>query len=127
MCDNAPAKVVTVWLWHYDEPALHIMQVNANSKKIICASWPPQFLSVPVSTIDYDNVFEIAVFHFKFGYFPASSSHKKKVQFKKSVFELSLGSISCYLSNLSYGPPGKSTLYGLMGIVIAAERSVAAY
>ena len=26
MSDNAPAKVVTVWLWHYDEPALDILQ-----------------------------------------------------------------------------------------------------
>ena len=27
MSDNAPAKVVTVWPWHYDEPALYIMQI----------------------------------------------------------------------------------------------------
>ena len=26
MTDNAQAKVVTVWPWHYDEPALFIMQ-----------------------------------------------------------------------------------------------------
>ena len=26
MSDNAPAKFVTVWPWHYDEPALYIMQ-----------------------------------------------------------------------------------------------------
>ena len=26
MSDNAPATVVTVWLWHYDEPALYILQ-----------------------------------------------------------------------------------------------------
>ena len=26
MSDNVPAKVTTVWPWHYDEPALYIMQ-----------------------------------------------------------------------------------------------------
>ena len=26
MSDNRPAKVFTVWPWHYDEPALYILQ-----------------------------------------------------------------------------------------------------
>ena len=35
MSDDAPAKVVTVWPWHYDEPALYLLcKVNANSNKL---------------------------------------------------------------------------------------------
>ena len=35
-----------------------LRKVNANSNKlIISANWTPQFLLVPVSTIDYDNLF----------------------------------------------------------------------
>ena len=26
LSDNAPAKVVTVWPWHYDKPALYSLQ-----------------------------------------------------------------------------------------------------
>ena len=26
MSDSAPAKVVTVWPWHYDEPVIYIME-----------------------------------------------------------------------------------------------------
>ena len=36
-------------------------KVDANSNKLFVLLEPPQFLSVPVSTIDYDNLFEIAV------------------------------------------------------------------
>ena len=26
MSDSAPAKIVTVWPWHYDEPVIYIME-----------------------------------------------------------------------------------------------------
>ena len=32
--DNAPAKVVTVWPWHYDEPRSILCQVNAKSNQL---------------------------------------------------------------------------------------------
>ena len=34
MSDNTPTKLITVWPWHRDEPALYrLCKVNANSKK----------------------------------------------------------------------------------------------
>ena len=61
MNDNVPAKFVTaVWPWYYDETALYY----ANSMLIVInylSCLNPQFLWLPVSTIDYDNFFEIAV------------------------------------------------------------------
>ena len=60
MSDNAPAKFdkfVTVWPWYFGESALYIFcKVNANSN-ILMVVLEPQFLSIPVSTIDYSNFF----------------------------------------------------------------------
>ena len=52
MSDNAPAKVIIVWPWHFDELVLKPMQIVT-----ISSAGTPQFLSIPVSTIDYDNLF----------------------------------------------------------------------
>ena len=36
MSDNMPAKFITVWPWHHDEPAFYILcKVNANSNKLL--------------------------------------------------------------------------------------------
>ena len=67
MSDNATAKVVTVlFVALYDEPAFYIYKVDASSNKLFVLLEPHssgQFLSVPVLTIDFDNLFfEIAVY-----------------------------------------------------------------
>ena len=57
MSDNTPVKTVTVWLWRYIKPAL---QYCAKSMLIVInylCCFNPQFLSVPVSVIDCDNLF----------------------------------------------------------------------
>ena len=51
MSDNAPAKVVTVWPWHYDEPALYIY---AKSMRIVINYLRCLKPTVPCgSSIDY--------------------------------------------------------------------------
>ena len=58
MNDNTPAKFITVRLWHHDEPALYILsRVNANSNELLEKFEPHSSFSVPVSSIDYDNLF----------------------------------------------------------------------
>ena len=58
MSDNTPAKFLTVWPWHHDEPALYILcKVKANSNLNPTAPFG--------SSIDYcmtmTTFFEIAV------------------------------------------------------------------
>ena len=58
MSDNAPAKVVTVWPWHYDEPALYIFcKVDDNSNKLLVLLEPNS--SFTDFSIDYgcENLF----------------------------------------------------------------------
>ena len=54
--DNAPAKTVTVWLWRYDKPALKYHAKSMLTVINYLCYLNPQFLSVPVSTIDYENI-----------------------------------------------------------------------
>ena len=55
---NDPTKVVTVWQRHYDEP-VHTLYYARSVLMVInylcCLN--PMFLLVPVSTIEYDNLF----------------------------------------------------------------------
>ena len=57
MIDNAPAKTVAVWLWRYDKPAFNydVKSMLTVINYLFCLN--PQFLSVLVSIIDYDNLF----------------------------------------------------------------------
>ena len=61
MNDNTPAKFITVWLWHHDEPAQYILcKVNLIVINYLRNVNP----TVPVSTIDMTmtTFFEIAVY-----------------------------------------------------------------
>ena len=57
MSDNAPAKTVTVWLWRYDKPALEYFAKSMLTVINYLCCLNLQYLSVPVSTIDYNNLF----------------------------------------------------------------------
>ena len=58
MNDNMSPKLITVWLWYHDEPALNILcKVNAKSNKLLEKFEPHGSFRVPVSAIDYDNLF----------------------------------------------------------------------
>ena len=53
-----PTEVVTVWPCHYDKPIHSLLcKVNVISIKNYVNCLNPAGLSVPVSTIDYDNLF----------------------------------------------------------------------
>ena len=52
LSDNALAKVVTVWPWHYSELALYFCKVNANSDRLFVLLEPHSSTdSVPVLTM----------------------------------------------------------------------------
>ena len=62
MSDNATAKVVTncIFVALHDEPAFYIYKVDTSSNKLFVLLKPHssgQFLSVPVLTIEFDNLF----------------------------------------------------------------------
>ena len=56
MSDNAPVKDIT--LWHGIMMSLHSIfcKVSANSSRLFVLLEPHEFLSDPVSTIDYDHL-----------------------------------------------------------------------
>ena len=51
------SKVVTVWPWHMMNLHSIFCNLYAMRVKTLFVLLEPQFLSVPVSTIDYDNLF----------------------------------------------------------------------
>ena len=63
MNDNTPAKFVTVWPWHHDEPALYMLRkVNANSNKLLEKFEPHSSFRFQYRLLTMTTFFKIVVF-----------------------------------------------------------------
>ena len=63
MCDNTPAKFITVRPWHHDEPELLILcRVNANSNRLLEKFEPHSSFRFQYRLLTMTIVFEIAVY-----------------------------------------------------------------
>ena len=63
MSDNAPAKFVTMWPWHFNEPALYIMKDNANNNKLFVLLKPLSSFRFQYRLLTMATFFEIAVYY----------------------------------------------------------------
>ena len=63
MSDNTPAKAVTVWPWHYDEPAHSIFcKVSANSNRLFVLLETHSAFWFQYRLLTMTTFFEIAVY-----------------------------------------------------------------
>ena len=61
MSDNTPAKFITVWPWHHDEPALYILcKVNADSNKLFENFEPHSSFRFQYQLLTMTTFFEVA-------------------------------------------------------------------